>query len=56
MTRGSQKTNPDSGQSGIWTRNIRMQIQHPDQWATLPPTMNDDGNEDGYGDGDDDDW
>ena len=38
MTRGSSKINPDSGQSEIWTRNIRMQIQHPDHWATqLPP-------------------
>ena len=32
---GSPKTNPDNGQNGIWTRNIRVQIQHPDHWATL---------------------
>ena len=36
MTQGSPKPNPESGQSDIWTQNIRMQIQHPDHWATLP--------------------
>ena len=35
LTEGSLKTNPDAGQSGIWTRDARMQI-HPDHWAAPP--------------------
>ena len=35
MNQRSPKKNPESDQSGIWTRNIRMQNQHRDHWATL---------------------
>ena len=30
LSQGSPKTNPESGQNEIWTRNFRMQIQHAD--------------------------
>ena len=37
---GSPKTNPESGQSDIWNRNILVQLQHADHWAMLLPRSN----------------
>ena len=41
MSQGSLKTNPESGQSRISTRNIRTQIYDPDRRAmlSLPPPL-----------------
>ena len=37
LTEGSPKTNPDSGQDEIWTRNFRRQIPHADHWPLNHP-------------------